>query len=1137
MDSSPSTSKVIGTEGARVSSLTSFAGYFGRASRDRGEAYFAGGRVSIKTLYEASVAATVRGSALYRVQMQRDARRILTSCTCPAFAGGDFCKHLWAVLVALDDQGVLKDLHAGGPVDLVHESRSVDDLESEDGQIDDPDEPAFTQPVPSRFVQRSQQGQKKPRPGGWRTHLAELGGTEPPEFGQGPWPAGRGLLYVIDVAGTLGRQSLYLEICSRDPKRDGSWGKPKARPLPRALLNQLPDLRDRRILALLAGATVSYVNPAYGGVDDVGYEYGTLEPRYRLVAPQAELLVPMLCDTGRCRVRVRPNDEEPLWRTLTWDDGEPWDFRIEVRMSRDKKNYEVLGALWRGAERMDLGASVGLIGAGVFMTADRAARYEHHDAGNWIELLRERGLITVPLREGDAFVEQLLRQPRLPPIELPPELRYERITVAPQPRLTIKTDTAMDESGKVTGELAFDYGGSLIAHGERGQTVLRKDDRRVLVRDLVAENAAVHRLEEFGFRRNTLRYGDHIRFTLSAVRLADTVRDLLAEGWRVDAEGKTYRRASRFDLHVRSGIDWFELHGALHFDGQVAQLPDLLAAARKGTNLVRLGDGTFGVLPEDWLRRYGALASTGDAHADHMRFERSQVGLLDALLAEQPDAHSDAPFEQLRAELQNFSGIQREPPPAGFIGELRPYQLDGLGWFAFLRRVRFGGCLADDMGLGKTVQVLALLESRRELREHNVGEANRSAPGPSLVVMPKSLIFNWKQEAARFAPRLKILDHTGTQRRKGARHFAEWDVILTTYGTLRRDAADFRNARFDYVILDEAQAVKNAASDSAKAVRLLRGEHRLALSGTPIENHLGELWTLFDFLNPGMLGTAAVFKSIHAATNDPDTKTREALARALRPFLLRRTKEQVAPELPAKLEQTLYCELESKQRKLYDELRDHYRDALSKRVERDGIGRSKIHILQALLHLRQAAIHPALIDARRAAEPSAKLDMLMPQLTEVIDEGHKVLVFSQFTQVLALVRSRLDELHLTYEYLDGKTRDREARVARFQNDPDCKLFLISLKAGGVGLNLTAAQYVYLLDPWWNPAVEAQAIDRAHRIGQKRSVFAYRLIARDTVEEKILELQATKRDLADAIINADNALIRSLGKEDLELLLS
>jgi SNF2 family DNA or RNA helicase len=309
------------------------------------------------------------------------------------------------------------------------------------------------------------------------------------------------------------------------------------------------------------------------------------------------------------------------------------------------------------------------------------------------------------------------------------------------------------------------------------------------------------------------------------------------------------------------------------------------------------------------------------------------------------------------------------------------------------------------------------------------------------------------------------------------------------------------------------------------------------MSGTPVENHLGELWSLFEFLNPGMLGSASVFQSAGGAMRNPDPASRQLLAKAVRPFVLRRTKDQVATELPAKLEQTLFCELDAVQRKLYDELRHHFRNSLLKSVETVGLAKSKMMILEALLRLRQAACHPGLIDKKRTGESSAKLEILLSQLAQVMDEGHKALVFSQFTSMLSIVRENLDRDGIVYEYLDGKTKDRRARVERFQNDPDCKLFLVSLKAGGVGLNLTAAEYVFLLDPWWNPAVESQAIDRAHRIGQSKRVFAYRLIARGTVEEKVLELQEKKRELADAIINADNRLVGDMKREDLELLFS
>ena len=340
---------------------------------------------------------------------------------------------------------------------------------------------------------------------------------------------------------------------------------------------------------------------------------------------------------------------------------------------------------------------------------------------------------------------------------------------------------------------------------------------------------------------------------------------------------------------------------------------------------------------------------------------------------------------------------------------------------------------------------------------------------------------------------------------------------------------------FDYVILDEAQAIKNSASQVAKATRLLKARHRIGLSGTPIENHLGDLCSIFEFLNPGMLGRSSAFK-LHAA--DPENvETRRVLADGLKPLILRRTKQSVASELPEKLEQTIFCEMGPEQQRLYDEMRAHYRDSLLGIIEDQGLAKSKMHVLEALLRLRQAACHPALLDKSSSAESSAKLDVLIPHIEELIEEGHKTLVFSQFTSMLAIVREHFDKKGIVYEYLDGQTRDRKERVERFQSDEKCGVFLISLKAGGLGLNLTAADYVFILDPWWNPAVETQAIDRAHRVGQTRQVFAYRLICKGTVEEKIAELQKQKRELADAILEQNNSILQDMTADDLKMLLS
>ncbi|MEJ2085829.1 MAG: DEAD/DEAH box helicase, partial [Acidobacteriota bacterium] len=510
-----------------------------------------------------------------------------------------------------------------------------------------------------------------------------------------------------------------------------------------------------------------------------------------------------------------------------------------------------------------------------------------------------------------------------------------------------------------------------------------------------------------------------------------------------------------------------------------------------------------------------------------LRFLSSQALIVDALLeATPPDVDTD--FSKLRQKLSSFERIKPKKEPRSFDGTLRTYQRQGLGWLSFLREFGLGGVLADDMGLGKTVQVLALMQTHRT--------PSKTSKLPFLVVAPRSVVYNWIDEAAHFTPKLEVVEYRGPGREELLGRFSEFDVVVTTYGTLRRDIGELMKVEFDTIILDEAQAIKNPSSQTAKASRLLQARHRLALTGTPIENHLGELGSIFEFLNPGLLGRLPRLEVLTAA-RAPSKKELAQLAEDLRPFILRRTKAQVLPDLPPKTEQLLLCDMLPEQRELYDKLRAGYQVSLMEQVESKGVSGSAIQVLEALLRLRQVACHPGLVDSSWEEAGSAKLETLFEQVSEVLDEGHKALVFSQFTSLLAFVKQHLDEQKVPYAYLDGQTRNRAEIVDRFQKDPDCNLFLISLKAGGTGLNLTAAGYVFLLDPWWNPAVEAQAIDRTHRIGQTQPVFAYRMIARDTVEEKLVELQRAKRDLADAILDGEGQSLRDLTADDLRLLLS
>jgi superfamily II DNA or RNA helicase len=1114
---------------ARMSWIHDLEQFVPSGSLSKGRHYFRSGAVLIDTASADRVEATVRGGGRYSVAVFVDEAAVVVSCTCPHYGDGNLCKHIWAAVLAAESKGHLRSI---GDIDQpfleTEFEHSLDDGESGgNDEWDDDDENDASRPYRHHNGYRARTPAPKPPPvDSWKQHLLALRSAIPVRS-SAPADEKRRILYVADAAQSASSGGLVVQAAACRMKKNGEWTRPVFHESSIRNVSQL-DPEDQKLLALLSGSTEVYsYYPSR--------EPGSARTRHLVAAGAQEMLISMLCATERFFLKpasptTASKDGELL--PLAWDGGAPWSFKIEVE--RNGVAYIVKGLLVRDGGRISL-AEPALLVPGLAFFSDRVARFDDGRASQWVSVLRKNGDLHVPAAARTDFMKEIAQFPVLPPMEMPEELRIETLSFEGSPNLTIRP-LEWRAGRNLRGDVAFDYGGIKVPETQAAVVVHDPRSGRFFRRNLEAESAALGRLPGLGFRR-TSSWESH-RWELAPSRLAAAVRTLVSESWRVDAEGKLYRRAGGFSLSVASGIDWFELGGSADFEGQPIEMPQLLKAIARGEHSVRLGDGTYGLLPEDWLKRYRFVAALGKTDGGHIRFERHQAGLLDALLASEPEVTFDESFIRVRQEMESFAGVQAAEAAETFNGTLRDYQRDGLGWLHFLRRFGFGGCLADDMGLGKTVQVLALLDSMAREDGHL-----------TLIVVPRSLIFNWKQEAARFTPRLRILDHTGADRTKRWDEIRKHDIVLTTYGTLRRDAPLLKDIHFDTVILDEAQVIKNASTEGAKAARLLKADHRLALTGTPVENRLGDLWSLFEFLNPGLLGTASVFRAYTTTRKNgngeepsapaalPVNDSLRILSKALRPFILRRTKEQVARELPAKTEQTIYCELEPEQRRLYNELRAHYREALLGRIEKVGIEKSRMHILEALLRLRQAACHPGLIDKDRADEPAAKLDSLTAQLMELIEEGHKALVFSQFTSLLALLRRRLDKDHVVYEYLDGRTRDRQSRVNRFQEDASCKLFLISLKAGGLGLNLTAAEYVFLLDPWWNPAVEAQAIDRTHRIGQSRHVFAYRLIARDTVEEKILELQKTKREIADAIITADNSILANLSRENLELLLS
>ncbi|MBX0291833.1 DEAD/DEAH box helicase [Hymenobacter sp. HSC-4F20] len=683
-------------------------------------------------------------------------------------------------------------------------------------------------------------------------------------------------------------------------------------------------------------------------------------------------------------------------------------------------------------------------------------------------------------------------------------------------------------------DLSFRYGDHTVhtAHSKRVCVKLeKKEDNYIfhrLIRNLDREQEIISELHD---RALEVRNGRAVLEKATAFRWLHHHADELARlGFTVQqgpTSGKDYFiGAVTVQVGITETNDWFDVHGTVRFGEFEVPFIKLRPYILGKRHEFRLPNGQIAIIPEEWFTQYLELFAFSEEHHHSLTLRKHHLALVSDL---QNGNLATVVMSRKLEKLREFEVVEDRPLPLSFRGELRPYQKAGYNWLHFVQEYQFGGCLADDMGLGKTVQTLAMLLQRKES-----GAAKGAA---SLLVMPTSLVYNWMTEAFKFTPTLRLLIYTGTYRDKNVEQFAEYDLVLTSYGIVRLDANLLKTYKFDYVILDESQAIKNPGSTTSQAVRSLHSRHRLILTGTPVENSTMDLWSQMSFINPGLLGTQAFFrkeflKPIEKGKDEAKTRRLHTL---IKPFILRRHKAQVARELPEKIENLSYCPMTEEQQQCYEETKSFYRNKILQSIEEHGTASTQFMLLQGLTKLRQIANHPRMADEAYAHE-SGKLREVVRMIKSVVSEGHKVLVFSQFVKHLDIVRASLDERQIEYAYLDGNTRDRHQEVARFQETEDLRVFLISLKAGGVGLNLTAADYVFILDPWWNPAVEAQAVDRAHRIGQQRTVFTYKFITQNTVEEKILALQNKKIQLVTDLITTDEAIIKSLTKEDIEELL-
>lgn len=719
----------------------------------------------------------------------------------------------------------------------------------------------------------------------------------------------------------------------------------------------------------------------------------------------------------------------------------------------------------------------------------------------------------------------------------------DEFTLEPQPpRFILALNGGLSQ---VTAQLQCAYGPRIMTVGvtAKDESLWLPDQKcvtRYSTRDFRSEVAAGERMRKAGFNGpdEQGRWNLHGESRVVTFFAKDYPR--LQKEWEVTLEERlqkstvnTFERLEpRFEIRP-SGEGWFDLEMSLtSADGQKFSTVDVQRLILSGHGTTRLKNGRIALIDTSALEEFNATLRdcAPQQHSKGFRLSDTQAGYLDATLRQQPGWQVQATSDWRERAARQSGETRLDCPPLGDLEDvLRPYQKHGVAWMQFLRENKFGGILADEMGLGKTLQTLAFIQSCH---------ANKKLSGPVLIVCPTSLIFNWIAESKKFNPQLKVIAIHGSGRGSRFKEISKNDIIITSYGLLRSDAAKHCKYDYDTLVLDEAQHIKNRQTQNSQAVKTVKAKNRIVLTGTPMENSVLDLWSIFDFLMPGYLGTAADFRERYEQpiARDKDGAVQARLGRRLRPFILRRLKSEVAKDLPAKLEQVSYCELTGDQMEIYKQVLAVSRQEVTNAVGAKGVAKSKMIVLNALMRLRQICCDLRLLKMREPEftdASSGKIAMFGELLEQAIEGGHRVLVFSQFTTMLGLLKDKLSAEKIDYCYLDGSTTHRGAVVEKFQQDAKIPVFLISLKAGGVGLTLTGADTVVHFDPWWNPAVEDQATDRAHRIGQTRVVTSYKLIARGTVEEKILALQQKKRAIIKATLGGEETLGDNLTWEEIQ----
>jgi superfamily II DNA or RNA helicase len=864
-----------------------------------------------------------------------------------------------------------------------------------------------------------------------------------------------------------------------------------------------------------------------------------------------------------------PQDNAIIERLETLTQGE-----TPALLQMDVKDFAALLPLLAEHERVTLGKSTAmaisktpvklplratLAADGEIVLSLKAPPSPLVRAGDWVlreQTLRPLGLpaelkdiFQAPVRVPRLQVPQFLSQswPQLMAAGgLEADFKLEDFSLAPQaPRFLLALRGGLAQLGAL---LQCAYGSRIMTVGvtAANETIWLPDPEaptRYSTRDFDAERAALGRLRQSGFSGPDANGKLHLAGQNAVLNFLAREFPKLQREWRVtldeQLENRTLKNIERVEPRFQitpSGVQWFDLGVVFATSGgETFSAAEIQRLVLSGQGHTRLKNGKMAVIDTGAVEELQEvlLDCAPQQNAGGYRINNTQAGFLEATLRQHADWQVQAPAAWRDRAAKQSGEAKLECPPLGDLENvLRPYQKHGVAWLRFLRANGFAGILADEMGLGKTLQTLAFLRFVRE---------TQPAVAPMLIVCPTSLVFNWVAEVKKFTPELKILALHGPDRHARFDQIAASDLVVTSYALIRRDAEKYRGLEFDTVALDEAQHIKNRQTQNAQAVKAVRARHRIVLTGTPLENSVADLWSIFDFLMPGYLGTARDFRERYELpiAKEKNAAAQTRLARRLRPFVLRRLKREVAADLPAKIEQVAYCELTPDQRQVYQQVIEASRKEVLDAVGAQGLAKSRMVVLTALLRLRQVCCDLRLLklDNVKPANASGKLDLFGELLEEVIDGGHRLLVFSQFVGMLALLKEKLAAENIDFCYLDGSTTDRAAVVERFQSDATVPVFLISLKAGGVGLNLTGADTVIHFDPWWNPAVEDQATDRAHRIGQTKVVTAYKLITRDTVEEKILILQNRKREIIQSTIGGEEAFAAALNWEEIQELLA